>query len=84
MRPNQLPNEEEFLGWLEHPVTQAVFHVLKLKIEEVKEQWANGEFLDASQFATAIGGARAIGRCDAFRLMLELDHAAIIGELTDE
>lgn len=84
MTLQRLPEEHEFLGWLDDPVTKAVFALLRKGVEVRKEQWSRGDFEDASQFATAIKGSRAIGNCEAFQSILDLEYEQLIGELSDE
>jgi len=76
-------NEEEFLGWADHPVTKALRKVLRARIELAKERWANGAFLDQSQFATAVENARAIGGCEAAGFVIELDYETLSSELEE-
>ena len=80
----RLPEAHEFHSWLDDPVTKAVFELLRKGVELRKEQWASGTFEDASQFATAIKGSRAIGNCEALQSVLELEYEQLIGELSDE
>jgi hypothetical protein len=58
--------------------------VLAQRREEFKESWARGDFTYLEQYATAIGNAKAIGACDTYQEVLDVDYAAIIGELSDE
>lgn len=84
MNQLRLPEENEFTAWLDDPVTKAVFALLEKGIEDRKEQWAVGDFEDASQFTTAIKGARAIGNCEALKSILELEYEQLVGVLSDE
>ena len=58
--------------------------MLRLRVHQLKERWAAGEFTDLSQFGTAILNAKAIGNCEAYEKVAELDFEDIIGELADE
>tara|TARA_R110000868_G_scaffold2620_7_gene18731 strand:- start:2285 stop:2542 length:258 start_codon:yes stop_codon:yes gene_type:complete len=80
----RLPEEHEFRGWLDDPVTKAVFELLRKGIAGRKEQWTRGDFEDVSQFATAIKGSRAIGNCEALQSILDLEYEQLIGEMSDE
>lgn len=84
MSLQRLPEEQEFRSWLDDPVTKAVFVLLRKGIDGRKEQWSRGDFEDASQFATAIKGSRAIGNCEALQSVLDLEYEQLIGEMTDE
>lgn len=74
------PSQDEFLSWLEHPVTQALFLLCQSKIDEAKNLWVAGTFLDQSQFATAIENARAIGRCETLQALLDTEYEDIKGD----
>lgn len=51
----------------------------------LQEQWSSGTFTDQGQFGTAIANAKAIGQCEAYDMLTELDYeSVIIGELADE
>ena len=49
--------------------------------EQLKSQWAAGSFTDLSQFGTAILNAKAIGNCEAFDRMIELEYEQLEQEL---
>jgi hypothetical protein len=57
---------------------------LEQRREAFKESWARGDFTYLEQYATAIGNAKAIGSCDTYQEILDIDYPAIIGELSDE
>lgn len=69
--------EHEFTGWLVDPVTKAVFALLAVRKEELKERWASGAFTDQGQFATAIANAKAIGQCEEISFVLDLDFSQL-------
>lgn len=76
-------SEEDFAGWVEHPVTKALRKVLRARVELAKERWATGAFLDQSQFATIAENARAIGGCEAAEFVVELDYLGLVSELEE-
>lgn len=80
----EIPQEQEYLEWRQHPVTKAVFRLLWLREQGLKEQWASGAFTDQSQFGTAILNAKAIGNCEACASVRELDYVQLKGELEDD
>lgn len=80
----RLPSEEEWNAWWQEPSGDALRAMLRLAIAAEKDRWAGGEFLDVSQFATAINGARAIGTCDMASRILEIDFQQVIGELSEK
>lgn len=73
---NQLPSleEQDFIDWLDHPVTQKFMTFLAQRKEDLKEQWASGAFTHVERYATAIANAKAIGRCEELSRILELEH----------
>lgn len=73
-------NEEEWAGWKQHPATQALMRWAAGEVAQAKEQWASGQFTDQSQFGTAMLNAKAIGRCEAFGDLADLDYEQVIGE----
>src|SRR3990170_2300130 len=80
-----LPSKEEWDGWLSLPETQALRQVAAARKKQLQERWSSGEFTDLSQFGTAILNAKAIGQCEAYQLLEELDYESVIlGELADE
>ena len=76
-------SKEEFLGWLEHPVTKALRQALRAKIEFEKERWASGAFTDQGHFATAILNAKAIGNCEGLAFTAGLDYETLASELSE-
>lgn len=76
-------NEQEWEDWLLHPATKALNAWLFSQIEERKTAWAGGTFTDQSQYATAILNAKAIGNCEAFTLVAELNFSQLLGDLND-
>lgn len=81
MNQLRLPEQSEFLGWLDDPVTQAVFELMRRGVAARKEQWALGEFEDVQRHGAAVKGARALGNCEAFQSILDLDYEQLVGEL---
>jgi len=76
-------NEETFLGWVDHPVTQELRKILRNRVNDLKEQWAAGAFTDQSQFATAILNAKAIGNCELAEFVIGLDFEQFQEESKD-
>ena len=67
-----------------HPVTQALQLLLRRRQDDLKEQWAAGQFTDQGQFGTAILNAKAIGNCEAYEKIEQLDFEEFIEELSDD
>ena len=73
-------NEEQLALWLAHPVTQAfAAHINRVR-EEIKETWARGDFVDDTEFKTAVKEAAAHRHCEVLRTLLDLDA----GDLSHE
>lgn len=75
---------EEWEEWLTHPMTRAVRRAMASRVALLKEQWAAGTFTDVSQYGTAILNAKAIGACEAYTFLTELDFEQLEGELDGE
>ena len=81
---NEQVSQELWDSWLLHPVTQALRKLLHRRQEELKEQWAAGQFTDQGQYATAILNAKAIGNCEAYEKIEVLDLETLLEDLSDE
>lgn len=68
---------------MQHPATQALYRILRQWRADLKDQWASGAYTDLSQYGTAILNAKAIGTCEAFEKILELDFEQMLGEADD-
>lgn len=77
-------SQEMWDGWLLHPATQALQKLLLRRQEELKEQWAAGHFTDMGQFGTAILNAKAIGKCEAYERIGQLELAELNEEQEDD
>lgn len=53
-------------------------------MELLKNQWAAGQFTDLHKFGNAILNAKAIGKCEAFALLSELDYSQLLSEIDYE
>lgn len=79
----QLPSQEEWEAWLEHPATQALRAAFKAQQDDRKDMWMSGLFTDQSQYGTAILNAKAIGFCEAAQIIIDLDYQQVIQEIED-
>lgn len=75
--------EAEFQAWADHPITKALKAVLRKRVEDLKGQWATGNFTDQSQFATAIMNAKAIGIVNALEYIVNMDYEQFEGEVNE-
>jgi hypothetical protein len=67
--------EEEFNGWLLHPVTKALNEYLRAQIEREKDVWASKLFEDSDVYKAAKQNAAALGRVDAYAEILHLNFS---------
>lgn len=75
--------EEEFKGWLGHPVTRAVMQVLAAKREELRQAWEGGAFTDYTKEGTALVNVGNLGTCKGYAFVQELTYEQLEGELDD-
>ena len=66
--------KEEFLAWLDNPVTKEVFSVLKERKEEIANQLANGVCHDMTEYAFAVG------KCREIKDLLEMTYEEMVVE----
>jgi hypothetical protein len=81
--PRELKNEE-WVEWLQHPVTQLVRSYIKHRREDLKESWARGAYTAESEFGTKFLMAGALGEAAALQGFLDMDVDTVNGELRDE
>lgn len=77
-------DEDDFIVWKDHPVTQKLFRYCKGIREARKEDWACAGFMDASTEATALKNASAIGYCNAMQDICDLTFEELETEFGDE
>ncbi len=77
-------SKEEWVEWLQHPVTQLVRAVVRRRREDLKESWATGAYTSEGEFGTRFLGAGALGEAAAWRAFLEMDEVTVNGELRDD
>lgn len=81
----RLPNEQEFLGWLQDPVTQLVLRRLPAaKIAGLKDTWARGSYTYPTSEATYMKNAEALGELAAWTWLNEMAYADLLTELGEE
>jgi hypothetical protein len=76
--------EEEFLGWLDHPVTKQLREWAHRRREDLKEQWANGTFSAAFDTEMAVKNAGATGFCSAMQELIDIDYDTLHGVIDNE
>lgn len=79
-----LCSKEEFLGWLDDPVTRLVRQLLQRKRQLLKDRWESGSLTDWEKNTHVILNAAAIGECKAYAWLTELEFDDLEGEMDDE
>lgn len=69
--------------WLEHPVSQILREVLAGKRQARKDAWESGEVLQLGQDEQMLRNAAAIGECQGFKYVQELDFETLQGDMED-
>ena len=76
--------EEMFADWLDHPVTVALQRVLLPHLRaERKDQWESGEILSLAKDEQMLRNAAALGECQGYKYIQELDFETMKGDLED-
>ena len=71
---------ELFQGWRQHPVTQEIFSLLRRRVQDRKDLWANGNLMGENAHITSINDAMNQGYVRACEDLLQVE----LGELTSE
>ena len=75
------PQQEAYLEWKTHPVTQAFLSYLRQKREASKEAWANAQYVDSHDKADIYMNAGAIAACSIIQDILDLEADQILGDI---
>ena len=75
--------QEEFLQWLQNPVSQQLRQWAQRKRQALMESWANGQFSDGFDVAMAVKNAGATGACSAYLEVMEVNFETLNEELDD-
>lgn len=67
-------DEALFNEWLQHPVTEEVRRLFGQLRQEQKDSWEAGRFTSERIETTALLQANAIGKCEAYAAMHEMDY----------
>lgn len=73
--------EDEFAGWLGHPVTKVVMQVLAAKREDLRQQWEGGSFTDYAKDGTVLVNVGNLGTCKGLAFVQELTYEQLEGEM---
>lgn len=77
--------EEDFLNWLQDPVTVALRETLLPRwVQEQVDLWKAGSFTHPTEAGTLQQNARAVGICEICEKLIELDFITLQGELYEE
>ena len=74
-------SEEEFKGWLSHPVTQEIKRLLNEKREELRQAWEGGSFTDYEKDGTILVNVGNMGTCKGYAFIVELDYEQYLSEV---
>ena len=66
-------SEEDFAGWLAHPVTRALHAFLQQGINQAAEDWLAGGLVLEDNWKSGMKQANTIGRCEMARTILNLE-----------
>ena len=80
----KVPSAEEFQAWKLDPVTQEIYHLLRLWKKSLQEQWSRGVFQKETPQATAEANAAALGQIEILNKLIDLEPIDIEGALSDE
>lgn len=70
----QTIQEQEYLEWERHPVTQVFKEVLNRWVDEAKTEWARGYFLNHNPHDMTVQNAKAVGATEIILKILELSY----------
>ena len=76
-------NEEEFKGWLTHPVTKELRIMMARKRAKLRDQWEGGSFTTGDYVADAMKNVNAIGKCEAYTEVQELEYDDFITDVEE-
>jgi hypothetical protein len=78
--PLELRQEEEYLAWLDHPVTRLFRAYLKSQRESLKESWANAGYVSSHDVADIYQNAGAISACSVLQQIHDLEASELYGD----
>lgn len=70
-------SEEDFKAWAMHPVTEALRQYLIAQRLGEMENWARQSFVEQTEFGTAVKNAAALGRCEVYAQILDLNFSEL-------
>lgn len=81
---SNLPEEKDFLEWLNHPVTRAYRDMLAAWEQTLKDQWADGRFCHENEHIDNIANAGALAQLRQLRQLSDLDYDQLREALTPD
>jgi len=69
-----------FRSWKDHPVTQEIFRLLKERVQERKDMWANGNLMSDTTTFLIANNAMGQGYCRACEDMMNIE----VGQLFEK
>lgn len=79
-----IPSKEEWEVLQTSPMFQALRQVLRVWVEEAKEEWARGIYTAERSDATVQLNAEALGRVGALMQIIDIEYDDIERLLSDE
>lgn len=76
-----LQEKEEFLNWLEHPVTRKLRRVLQTWREAERDKWESGDYICESKDGLVQLNAGGVARCKVLKEILDLNHETLEAEI---
>lgn len=83
MKAEELPSEEDWNEWMQHPVTKLLRAWAAERQQALKDLWATGGFSASFEMEMLVKNAAATGACSAYAEVQELDFTDIIGVMSD-
>lgn len=80
----EVVSEEEWSGWVGHPITQIFRALMRKRLEDTKQNWADGKLTHPSAEGTAMLSASAIGGCKVLNELLNLTADDINSEMRND
>jgi len=84
MTTQQLPTQEEFEAWLDHPITRMMKAWAEKRKSDLKDQWAAGMFTDQTEVGLLTRNIGAIGECHMADRIINLDYEQFVGDMSDD
>ena len=75
--------EQEFLDWIQHPVTKTLLTILEAKREDLRQRWESGAFTDYEKEATVLVNVGNLGTCKGYAFVTDFTYEQYLMEIDD-